>query len=83
MINETIDPAIVQLEDELHESRVSRWEVETFLVERHRAKIDALTQGESKCKARKQAVVEVCDGLCVLIGRATCIALLTYGWLQL
>lgn len=74
MANETIDPAIVQLEAEIHQSRVSRWEVETFLADRHRAKIEALS--DITKKPVWPVFVELANLVFALIGQVAVAALL-------
>lgn len=75
------DPEIERLEAELHQSRVERWDVETFLAERHRAKIAALTANEDRTGARLQVAKEIADTVFVLIGKMATIAMLALWFL--
>ena len=38
------DPDIERLEDEIYQSRIKPWDVESFLAERHRKKFEALSE---------------------------------------
>ena len=69
------DPALEQLEAELHESRFGAWDVETFLANRHQAKIDALTAPGDKWKQRRQVAKEMVTAILALVGYATIITL--------
>lgn len=62
------DPALDRLENELRESRFRVWDVETFLANRHRAKIEALTATHDKWKQRRQVAQEIVTGAFAFIG---------------
>ena len=53
-----VDPAIERIEAELRVSRSQAWDVETFLANRHRAKIEALTGEPDKPWARRWAATK-------------------------
>lgn len=76
------DPAIEQLEAELRESRFKAWDVETFLANRHQAKIDALTApAEGNAPGRLWRVVkELTVMVCAFVGYIT-IVTVTGLWL--
>jgi hypothetical protein len=65
------DPALERLEDELRESRFKPWDVETFLANRHQAKIDALTAPGNKWRQRRQVAQELATGTLAFIGYIT------------
>jgi hypothetical protein len=74
------DPVIEQLEAELHESRFKAWDVETFLANRHQAKIEALTDPESKWRQRWQVTKEVATAISAMVGYVT-VATIAGLWL--
>lgn len=61
-------PTIEQLEDELRNSRTQAWEVETFLANRHQAKIEALTEPDSQWSRRWEVAKEVFWGVMGIAG---------------
>jgi hypothetical protein len=65
------DPVIDQIEAELHESRFKAWDVETFLANRHQAKIEALTRPRNKWQLRRQIAREAIAAISSLVGYAT------------
>jgi DNA topoisomerase VI subunit A len=67
----TPDPDIERLEAELRQSRFQKWEVETFLANRHRAKIEALTPAEGEQVSKVQILKELADVLLIFVGRTT------------
>lgn len=62
------DPEIERIEAELHRSRTEAWDVETFLANRHRAKIEALESPKSQPQAAWHIFREITDPLFVWIG---------------
>lgn len=72
------DPAIEEIEAQLRESRFKPWDVETFLANRHQAKIEALT-GDKWAK-RRQVAREIGIGTLAFIGYLTVVTL-AGGWL--
>jgi len=74
------DPAIEQIEAELRESRFKPWDVETFLANRHQAKIDALTAPQDKRTRRLQVAREIVTGMLTFVGYVTVLAVLG-AWL--
>ena len=65
------DPEIERLEAELHRSRFEKWDVETFLVERHQAKIEALTKPKGKLKSAWLVFREITDPFAIFVGWGT------------
>lgn len=65
------DPAIEQIEVELRASRFEAWDVETFLADRHQAKILALEASENKWVRRWQVVKEIYWAIMAFIGCIT------------
>lgn len=63
------DPAIEEIEAQLRESQFKVWDVETFLANRHRAKIEALTTGPK----RRQIALEIATVLAAFVGYVTII----------
>lgn len=72
------DPEIERLEAELEQSRFAKWDVETLLADRHRAKIDALTRPESKRVRLWRVVADLASIVFVYVGQITLLALLGY-----
>lgn len=70
------DPALEQIEDELRESRFKPWDVETFLANRHQAKIDALTAPQDKRTRRLQVAREIATGILTFVGFVTVMTVL-------
>lgn len=65
------DPEIERLEADLHRSRFEKWDVETFLVERHQAKIDALTKPKGgKLRSAWLVFREITDPFAIFVGWA-------------
>lgn len=64
------DPEIERLEAELHRSRFEKWDVENFLVERHQAKIEALTKPTGKLKSAWLVFREITDPFAIFVGWA-------------
>lgn len=56
--DQTHDDALARLEDELRTSRTQAWDVETFLANRHRAKIEKLQPEEGPTWASRWAAVK-------------------------
>lgn len=69
------DAELEALEAELIQSRSEPWTVETFLVERHRAKIDALERPQSRWSARLALGKELANGVFIFVGQVTLIVL--------
>lgn len=66
------DPTIASIEAELRESRTQAWDVETFLANRHQAKIEALTSDQSgPWNRRWQAAKEIAWGVAGFVGAFT------------
>lgn len=65
------DPALDQIEADLRESRFKPWDVETFLANRHQAKIDALTAPENKWGQRWQVANDLTAMLLTFVGYLT------------
>jgi hypothetical protein len=63
------DPQIQQLEDELRRSQFEKWDVETLLADRHRAKIEALTSPDKR-GAKVQVAREIAGAVFGAIGVA-------------
>lgn len=70
------DPEIERLEAELHRSRFEKWDVETLLADRHRAKIEALERPKSKGAARLQVAKEIAEELFMYIGMVATVVML-------
>jgi hypothetical protein len=68
MIRAVSDPEIEQLEADLHRSRFEKWDVETFLADRHRAKADALTNPKSPRVGVWRLFRELTDPVFVYVG---------------
>ena len=64
------DPEIESLEAELQRSRFEKWDVETFLVERHQAKIEALQKPTGKLKSAWLVFREITDPAAIFVGWA-------------
>ena len=64
------DPEIERLEADLHRSRFEKWDVETFLADRHRAKIEALTPPKGERVPAWVMVRELTDPVFLYIGWA-------------
>lgn len=62
------DPSIEKLEADIQASRFQQWDVEAFLIRRHQAKIDALTEQNSKAAPIWQITKELGIHLLALIG---------------
>lgn len=69
---------IAQIEAELRESRTQAWDVETFLANRHQAKIEALTESESGLPRMWEATKQVATMLFAYVGFVTVMTLA--GW---
>lgn len=65
------DPEIESLEAELQRSRFEKWDVETFLVERHQAKIEALQKPTGKLKSAWLVFREFTDPVAMYVGWVT------------
>lgn len=61
------DPEIERLEAELHRSRFEKWDVENFLVERHQAKIEALTKPTGRLKSAWLVFREITDPVAIYV----------------
>lgn len=70
------DPVIEQLEAELHESQFSKWDVETLLVERHRAKIERLERPKRPWWKWWEALKELAVLVFAYFGFATAMTML-------
>ena len=68
------DPEIERLEADLRRSRLERWEVETLLADRHRAKIEALERPKNRLAYRWRVFREITDPFMIYVGWA-----FTYG----
>lgn len=67
-----VDPAIARIEAELSESRFQPWDVETFLANRHQAKIETLTGEPDKPWPRRWAAAkEIAWNLAAIVGTLT------------
>lgn len=64
-----VDPAIARIEAELRESRFKPWDVETFLANRHQAKIDALTEPSEGWRRYWVSFCEMYDAVALYFGR--------------
>jgi hypothetical protein len=62
------DPEIERLEADLARSRFEKWEVETLLADRHRAKIEALERPRSKLAFRWRVFRELTDPVFLYVG---------------
>lgn len=62
------DPTIERIEAELRESRFTPWDVETFLANRHQAKIEALTAPQNPWLRRWVAAKDVAWNLAACVG---------------
>ena len=78
-----LDHKMQELEDEIRQSRVTAWDVETFLVERHKAKIAEIGQPRGKWKARWFVVKEIADLVFIFCGKIAVLSLLGVGLLGL
>jgi hypothetical protein len=67
------DPQIQQLEDELRRSQFEKWDVETLLADRHRAKIEALTSPDKR-GAKLQVAREIAETIFSFVGKVTTIS---------
>ena len=65
------DPEIEAIEAELRESRFKAWDAETFLANRHRAKIEALTAPDNKWRQRWQVTKECAVIIAAFVGYIT------------
>ena len=75
------DPEIERLEADLARSRFEKWEVETLLADRHRAKIEALERPKSNRAFRWRVFREVTDPVFLYIGWvATYVAGILWLW---
>lgn len=74
------DPAIERIEAELRESRFKAWDVETFLANRHQAKIEALKSSQNPWRPRWQAAKEIGVAVLAFIGYLTVVSVAA-GWL--
>ena len=61
--------SIEELEDEIIQSRVSEWDAETFLAERHRRKIEALEKTEQRWGAFCAEIKAEYDEAALKVGR--------------
>lgn len=68
------DTSIEKLEAELQASRFQQWDVDAFLIRRHQAKIDALTEQNSKAAPIWQITKEIGIHLLAAVG---CVAILS------
>lgn len=71
------DPDIQRLEADLTRSQFEMWEVETFLADRHRAKIAALEHPRSKWGHRWRLLREVTDPAFLFVGWISALSFLT------
>lgn len=74
------DYEMEQLEAELEASRFGKWDVETLLADRHRAKIEALTNKESRWIPVFQAFKELGQFILMWVG-AMAIAAMIGHWI--
>ena len=76
------DPEIERLEADLRRSRFERWEVETLLADRHRARIEALTPRKGKRVPMWVIVRELTDPVFLYLGWAGSLAALSLWMLN-
>lgn len=69
-VRQSPDPEIERLEEDLARSRFEKWDVETLLADRHRAKIEALEKPKSRWAFRWQVFRECTDPLFLYFGWA-------------
>lgn len=62
------DAEMEELEAELRRSQFSMWDVETLLIDRHKAKIEALSGAEGKWPVVRQTAKELTFGLLAYVG---------------
>jgi hypothetical protein len=74
-----MDPVIAQIEAELRESRFKPWDAETFLAERHRAKIEALTEPQGTWSRRWEVTKEAATIVSAFVGYLA-ISATVIGW---
>lgn len=72
------DYEMEQLEAELEASRFGKWDVETLLADRHRAKIEALTRPQPRWQQHWQIAKEISQLLLTYIGSLTVLAAFGY-----
>lgn len=77
------DAEIEALEAELRRSQFAPWDVETFLIERHNARIAELQKPRGQWKRRWQVTVEIANACFVFVGQITVLTLLGVGLLNL
>lgn len=79
----SIDPkyGIEELEADLHESQFKKWDVETFLADRHRSKVEALTAPGERWAVRRQVAKEVASAVFLFVGQITIVTLFGHWFL--
>ena len=82
MPDETHDQTIERIEADLRESRFTKWDAETFLEDRHNAKIAELRRSESRARTYWLAFKEVGGMVLSYVGFATLAALAGYALLS-
>lgn len=70
-MNDRPDPIIEQIEADLRDARFRSWDVETFLANRHQAKIEALKTPENKWARRWQVAQEMFWAVMGFVGVTT------------
>lgn len=71
------------LEAEIARSRFQAWDAEAFLINRHKSRIDALTETRGQWRERWQVTREIADVFCLFAGRIAVIAAIGVGLLIL